>query len=117
MNWSASAPSFPDRGLARLAGVVLRFSNPKHRVAKSLEDSRQELLDLSTRNRLLSIPDESRSAPVVRAVHELSAEVLRMLCLDKKELVLIAGEEEAFLRRVARVNESPKDTAVSPDCG
>jgi hypothetical protein len=84
-------------------------------VAKSLENSRQELLDLSTRNRLLSIPDESRSARVVRVVRESSAEVLRMLCLDKKELVFVASEEEAFRRRVDRaVKESPKNPA-SPE--
>ncbi len=78
-------------------------------VAKSLEDSRQELLDLSTRNRLLSIPDESRSARVVRVVRESSVEVLRMLCQDKKELVFIHGEGGTSGRRSARaVEESPK---------
>jgi len=92
-----------------LSEVVLNSSHPMQQVAKSLEDSRQELLDLSTRNRLLSIPDESRSARVVRVVRESGVEVLRMLCQDKKELVFIPSDDGTSGRGSAQsLENSPK---------
>ena len=50
-----------------------------------LNRSRQELLDLSTRNRLLSIP-KSKSARVVQVYDEISKEVFRLLVVEKKSL-------------------------------
>ena len=56
-----------------------------------LERSRKELLDLSTRNRLLSIPVGSRSARVVQVYDELSSEVFRLLVSEKKSFSFLSG--------------------------
>ena len=49
-----------------------------------LDRARRELLDLSTRNRLLSIPVASQSARVTHIADELSPEVFRLLVTDRK---------------------------------
>lgn len=55
-------------------------------IQELLEKSRNELLDLSTRNRLLSIPVSSKSARIIQVHDELSEEVFRLLAApDKKE--------------------------------
>ena len=53
-------------------------------VASQLDISRQALLDLSTRNRLLSIPRQSKSAKTIEAVGEQSSEVFRVLVKENK---------------------------------
>ena len=62
---------------------------------KLLEESRRELLDLSTRNRLLSTPVESKSARVVHVCDERSDEVFRLLVSEKKTLSFVPGRESA----------------------
>ena len=47
---------------------------------KLLEESRRELLDLSTRNRLLSIPLESKSA---RVIHVRDEDIKFLFCYSK----------------------------------
>ena len=55
-------------------------------IQELLEKSRNELLDLSTRNRLLSIPVNSKSARIIQVHDELSEEVYRLLTApDKKD--------------------------------
>lgn len=61
-------------------------------IAELLNRSRQELLDLSTRNRLLSIP-KSKLTRVVHVLDELSAEVFRRLVVDKKALSFLPGKK------------------------
>ncbi len=56
-----------------------------------LERSRKELLDLSTRNRLLSIPVGSQAARVVQVQDELSSEVFRMLVQERKAFSFLPG--------------------------
>ncbi len=56
-----------------------------------LERSRRELLDLSTRNRLLSIPVGSRSAQVIQVSDEKSDQVFRLLVIEKKALSFLSG--------------------------
>ena len=56
-----------------------------------LERSRKELLDLSTRNRLLSIPVHTRSARVIHVHDELSDQVYRLLVTGKKTLSFLPG--------------------------
>src|SRR6266436_7498095 len=58
-----------------------------------LERSRKELLDLSTRNRLLSIPVNSKSARIIQVYDELSAEVFRLLVNEKKALTFLPGKQ------------------------
>ena len=60
-------------------------------IQELLERSRKELLDLSTRNRLLSIPVGSSSARIVQIHDELSEEVFRLLVAEKKSLGFLPG--------------------------
>ena len=73
---------------------------------KLLEENRRELLDLSTRNRLLSMPVESKSARVVHIRDERSDEVFRILITEKKTLTFIAGQPSA---RRAKPSSSASD--------
>ncbi|MGA1235726.1 MAG: DUF3320 domain-containing protein [Limisphaerales bacterium] len=56
-----------------------------------LERGRKELLDLSSRNRLLSIPVRSKSARVIHIYDELSDQVFRLLVSEKKTLSFLPG--------------------------
>lgn len=50
-----------------------------------LYSSRRELLDLSTRNRLLSIPVDSGSARIISVRDELSDQIYRLMVAERKE--------------------------------
>ncbi len=56
-----------------------------------LEECRKELLDLSTRNRLLSIPVKSSSSRAIQVHDELSAEVYRLIVSEKKGVGFLHG--------------------------
>ncbi len=56
---------------------------------QALDRIRRELLDLSTRNRLLSIPVGSKTARLVEVRDELSTEVYRLLVPEKKTLTFL----------------------------
>jgi hypothetical protein len=56
-----------------------------------LNSSRKELLDLSTRNRLLSIPVDSKSARIIQVRDELSEQVFRLLVSEKKSFSFLPG--------------------------
>src|SRR3981189_3432918 len=72
---------------------------------KLLEESRRELLDLSTRNRLLSIPLESKSARVIHVRDEKSDVVFRLLVAERKAMGFLPGVETKSKR-------SPTEEAV-----
>lgn len=57
-----------------------------------LETSRRELLDLSTRNRLLSIPVASSSARVIAVRDEISDQVSRLCVAEKKVFSFLPRE-------------------------
>ena len=57
-----------------------------------LDKSRRELLDLSTRNRLLSIPVGSSSARIVAVRDEISEQVYRLLVGEKKAFSFLPRE-------------------------
>jgi very-short-patch-repair endonuclease len=61
-------------------------------IQELLDRSRKELLDLSTRNRLLSIPIHSKSARIIQVYDELSDEVFRLLVSEKKGLSFLPGK-------------------------
>ena len=61
-------------------------------IQELLDRSRKELLDLSTRNRLLSIPVNSKSARIIQVYDELSDEVFRLLVGEKKGLSFLPGK-------------------------
>lgn len=60
-------------------------------IEELLNRSRQELLDLSTRNRLLSLPVASKSARIICVHDELSEQVYRQLVTEKKALSFLPG--------------------------
>src|SRR5260370_37711273 len=62
-------------------------------IQELLDRSRKELLDLSTRNRLLSIPVDSKSARMIQVYDELSAEVFRLLVNEKNALSFLPGKQ------------------------
>lgn len=62
-------------------------------IQELLDRSRKELLDLSTRNRLLAIPVNSNSARIIQVYDELSAEVFRLLVNEKKALSFLPGKQ------------------------
>ena len=61
-------------------------------IQELLDRSRKELLDLSTRNRLLSIPINSKSARNIHVYDERSVEVFRLMVTDKRRLSFIPGK-------------------------
>ena len=76
---------------------------------KLLEESRRELLDLSTRNRLLSTPVESKSARVIHVRDEKSDVVFRLLVDERKAM--------GFLPGVERKSKPPPTLATVPIVG
>lgn len=80
-----------------------------------LEQNRRELLDLSTRNRLLSMPVESKSARVVHVRDEHSDEIFRLLVTGKKTLTFIAGQPSARkLKVVATASDDDDEIELPP---
>src|SRR5579863_4463745 len=63
-------------------------------ISSLLDTSRQALLDLSTRNRLLSIPKEHKNTKIIEIRDKLSAEVYRLLVADGKALSFLPGREK-----------------------
>ena len=77
-----------------------------------LEESRRELLDLSTRNRLLSIPVESKSARVVHVLDEKSDHVFRLLVAERKAFAFLPSIGSTA---AATVSDAPgAETAPDP---
>lgn len=60
-------------------------------ILELLERARRELLDLSTRNRLLSAPVNSKSARVIQVQDELAPEVFRRLVRERKAFSFLPG--------------------------
>ena len=62
-------------------------------IQKELEKARLQLLDTTTRNRLLSVPQHGR-AKVVHIVDERSDEIFRILCQEGKSFTFVETEEK-----------------------
>jgi len=60
-----------------------------------LNTSRKELLDLSTRNRLLSVPLDSKAARIIRIQDELSEQVFRLLVAERTTFSFLPGRAAA----------------------
>jgi very-short-patch-repair endonuclease len=56
---------------------------------EQLDENRHELLDLSARNRLLSLPVDSTQARLVHLHDERSADLLRMLVVERKAFTFV----------------------------
>jgi len=66
----------------------------KPTIAQLIDENRRELLDLTTRNRLLSMPIEAKSARLVHAIGGDSAAVYKLLIDGRKTLTFVAAHEE-----------------------
>jgi Protein of unknown function (DUF4011) len=67
-----------------------------------LNSSRRELLDLSTRNRLLSIPVNSSSARIISVRDEISEQTHRLLTTEKKAFSFLPGRSSAAILSPAK---------------
>jgi very-short-patch-repair endonuclease len=76
-------------------------------VAQLLDESRRELLDLSGRNRLLSVPIESSSARLIHAVGEESDVLMRLLVTEGRSLSFLA----------TKAGRGDRQSAVEADVG
>ncbi|MDD4615568.1 MAG: DUF3320 domain-containing protein [Alphaproteobacteria bacterium] len=63
-------------------------------VAAQLETSRQALLDLSLRNRLLNVPRQKKSAKTIEICDEKATETYRLLVSEGKTLTFLPGREK-----------------------
>lgn len=66
-----------------------------------LNKSRNELLDLSTRNRLLSIPVNSISARIIQVRDEFSEQVFRLLVTEKKSFSFLPGRRSSVVNQTS----------------
>lgn len=64
-------------------------------IADKLDRARMELLDLSARNRLLSMPRSAKAGRSLEIVDEKSAEVFRLLIREGKVFSFVAGKARA----------------------
>ena len=94
-----------------------------------LEDTRRELLDLSTRNRLLSVPVESKSARVIHLPNEQADDIFRLLVGDRRNLSFLpasaekpeeppapaAAENPAAPAALPRAADTRLQTTLTPD--
>jgi hypothetical protein len=76
-------------------------------IAQLLEHNRKELLDLSARNRLLSIPKDSKSARLIHIVDERSDQIYRIMTEDKKVMSFLPGTRTSEKNLSTDDDESP----------
>lgn len=84
-----------------------------------LDRSRRELLDPSTRNRLLSIPVNSKSARIVQVYNEQSEQIFRLLVSEKKSLSFLPGRKTKIDNTKSdMVNDEDEEEVdlPQPDC-
>lgn len=76
-------------------------------ILRELEKARLQLLDTSTRNRLLSIPQHGR-AKVVHVVDERSDEVYRLLCQGGKSFTFLESDENEAQDEIPDQSSGPQ---------
>ena len=62
-------------------------------IRSKLEGARRDLLELSTRSRLLSVPRSSKSSRILQIVDEKSEEVFRILARDCKMMTFLSNRK------------------------
>src|SRR5258707_10562454 len=82
-------------------------------IAKKLERARDELLDLSARNRLLNMPQQSRTSRTVQVVDEKSSEIYRLLVREGKAFTFLPGRAQRGAAPEEDVDEI--DELAQPD--
>ena len=63
-------------------------------LGKKLERARDELLDLSARNRLLNMPRSSRTSRTIEVIDENAAEIFRLLVRESKSFTFLPGRAQ-----------------------
>ena len=80
-------------------------------LGEKLERARTELLDLSARNRLLSVPRSSKAAKTVEVVGARAVDVFQTLVRDDRPMTFVPGkaedeEEDGLKKEAKQVGES-----------
>ena len=78
-----------------------------------LARSRNELLDLSTRNRLLAIPVASKSARIVTVEDERADQVYRLLVAEKRSLGFRPGRPARPSAKPRPGNDTPATSSAN----
>lgn len=76
-----------------IAAAPAAIALPSTPISRQLERSRQSLLDLSTRNRLLSLP-QAATAKLLHFADELTPEVYRLLVTDGKAMRFVPSKTD-----------------------
>jgi very-short-patch-repair endonuclease len=63
-------------------------------ILETLERDRQQLLDIGTRNRLVSTPRFQKRNKQIEVVHEQSRQLFEVLAVQKKSMTFLATDEE-----------------------
>ncbi len=77
-------------------------------IRERLEKERKELLDLSTRTRLLNVPRRLTRVKTVEVIDELADEVFRILVQEKAPMSFLPAKEEAVRASLEGVELSPE---------
>ena len=77
-------------------------------IRERLEEERKELLDLSTRTRLLNVPRRLTRVKTVEVIDELADEVFRILVQEKAPMSFLPAKEEAVRASLEGVELSPE---------
>ena len=73
-----------------------------HDIARRLDAARQDLLELSTRNRLLSTPRHAKRARALEVVDEKSDELYRLLVEGHASLTFLEASDEALAEQAEK---------------
>ncbi|MEF9948688.1 MAG: DUF4011 domain-containing protein, partial [Comamonas sp.] len=94
-NENSSAASGSEGGASgdAIATAPAAVALPSTPIARQLEKSRQSLLDLSTRNRLLSLP-QAATARLLHFADELTPEIYRLLVTDGKAMSFVPSKTD-----------------------
>ena len=90
---TAHGPRFPP---PRDTVGTMTDANPPHDIPRRLDAARQDLLELSTRNRLLSTPRHAKRARALEVVDEKSDELYRLLIEGGASLTFLEASEKTL---------------------
>ena len=99
-----------------IAAAPAAIALPSTPISRQLEKSRQSLLDLSTRNRLLSLP-QAATAKLLHFADELTPEVYRLLVTDGKAMRFVPSKTDETAQDPTEAQPSvlpqPEDDAIA----
>ena len=97
-----------------IAAAPAAIALPSTPISRQLEKSRQSLLDLSTRNRLLSLP-QAATAKLLHFADELTPEIYRLLVTDGKAMRFVPSKTDETVQDPTEAQPSalpqPEDDA------